>query len=149
MLAPSKASCFTPDPTRLLQAGRKVGQDRRLKGHCFVLAGHLYQQTPHRFRALLLGGALYLKQATYVELGSQLIDTLPLPHEPHNVVVTDRGLTSIKLAKALRSHAVHSLDRIKANATFYLPAPKQTTKVEADVPPSARSSERIASPRSL
>ena len=39
---------------------RKTGQGRLLKGHCFVLAGHLYQQTSHRFRALLLGGVLYL-----------------------------------------------------------------------------------------
>jgi hypothetical protein len=43
---------------------RKIGQDRRLKGHGLMLAGHLYQQTPRRFRALLLGGALYLKEAT-------------------------------------------------------------------------------------
>ncbi len=101
---------------------RKVGQGRVLKGHGFMLAGHLYEQTPHRFRALLVGGLLYVKQASWVEMGTQLTAKLPFPKEAHNVLVTDRGLTSIKLARALRSQDLHSLGRIKANATFYLPA---------------------------
>jgi len=101
---------------------RKAGQGRTLKGHGLVLVGHLYQKSARRFRAFLLGGLLYLKQATPVELGGQLLSQLPLPQEAHNVVVVDRGLTSIKLAKSAREQGAYTLGRVKANATFYLEA---------------------------
>ena len=69
----------------------KTGQGKRLKGHGFLLVAHLYQQSTHHFRAFLLGGLLYVRQATFVELSQQLVQTLPLPEKTHNVMVTDRG----------------------------------------------------------
>jgi len=100
----------------------KAGQGKRLKGHGFALVAHLYQRSAHHFRAFLLGGFLYIKQATFVELSQQLVQSLPLPEKTHNVMITDRGLTSIKLAKTIRQEGAYSLGRIRCNACFYLPA---------------------------
>jgi hypothetical protein len=82
---------------------------------------HLYQQTTHRCRAFLLGGLLYVKQATWVELGQQALAQLPLPEKSHHVVLTDRGLTAVKLVKGWPAH-LFLLGRVKRNAAFYLPA---------------------------
>lgn len=90
-----------------------------------MVLAHLYQETPHRCRALLLGGLLYLKQATWVDLGQQLVQMVPFPPTPHNVLVVDRGLTSLKLAKPLQRQGLYLLGRVKANATFYLPATEE------------------------
>lgn len=100
----------------------KAGQRRRLKGHGLLLVAHLYEQMTHQFRALLLGGLLYVKEATWVELGQQVVGTLPFPEEAHNVIVVDRGLMALKLVKTLDAHQLYALGRVKANATFYLPA---------------------------
>lgn len=132
---------------------RKAGQGRTLKGHGLVLVGHLYQRSAHRFRAFLLGGLLYLKQATPVELGGQLLSQLPLPQKIHNVVVVDRGLASIKLAKSAREQGVYTLGRVKRNATFYLEAtqadykgrgrrPTYGAKFRADETPKEQMSRR-------
>jgi len=125
----------------------KSGQSRRLKGHGMLMVAHLYQQTQHRFRAFLLGGLLYVKQATWVELGQQAVASLPLPEECHNVLITDRGLTALKLVKTLPSH-VFLLGRVKGNAAFYQPAteadykgrgrrPRYGKKYRADAVPQA------------
>jgi len=106
----------------------KTGQGRKLKGHGLMTIAHLYQQSTHRLKAFLLGGLLYFKQATFVELSQQLVRILPLPAEAHNVFVTDRGLTSIKLAKTIRAEGAYSLGRVKGNACFYLPATKEDYK---------------------
>lgn len=100
----------------------KSGQGRNLKGHGVVLIAHLYRQSTHRLKAFLLGGLLYVKQATFVELSGKLVNSLPLPEKVKNVLVTDRGLTSIKLSKAVLKRGVYTLGRVKANACFYLPA---------------------------
>jgi hypothetical protein len=99
----------------------KTGQSRPLKGHGMLRVAPLYQQTTHRFRALLLGGLLYVKEATWVELGQQAIAQLPLPEKSHHVVLTDRGLTALKLIKGWPAH-LFLLGRVKRNAAFYLPA---------------------------
>ena len=125
----------------------KSGQSRRLKGHGLLMVAHLYQQSTHRFRALLLGGLLYVKKATWVELGQQAVAQLPLPEESHNVLITDRGLTALKLLKQLPAH-VFLLGRVKGNAAFYLPAteadykgrgrrPRYGKKFRADAVPKA------------
>jgi len=101
---------------------RKAGQGRLLKGHGLVVVGHLFQQSTHRFRAFLLGGLLYLKQATPVELGGKLLSQLPLPQATHNVLVVDRGLCSLKLTKAALKQGVYTIGRLKCNASLYLPA---------------------------
>lgn len=100
----------------------KAGQGRNLKGHGVVLIAHLYRQSTHRLKAFLLGGLLYVKQATFVELSGELVNSLPFPEGVHNVLVTDRGLTSLKLAKAILKQETYCLGRVKANACFYLPA---------------------------
>ncbi|HID10476.1 MAG TPA: hypothetical protein EYP17_04140 [Candidatus Latescibacteria bacterium] len=101
---------------------RKAGQGHTLKGHGVVVVGHLFHQRAQRFRAFLLGGLLYLKQATPVELGGDLFSQLPLPQDTHNVLVVDRGLCSLKLAKAVRKQGVYLVGRLKRNAILYLPA---------------------------
>jgi len=106
----------------------KPGQGRNLQGHEVVLVAHLYRQSIHRLKAFLLGGLLYVKQATFVELSGELVNSLPLPVGVHNVLVTDRGLTSLKLAKTLLKQEVYSLGRVKANANFYLPATEKDYK---------------------
>lgn len=100
----------------------KAGQSRRLKGHGLLVVAHLYQQTAHRFRALVLGGLLYVKQATWVELSAQALTALPLPTDTHNIVLIDRGLTSRKLVRPLQAAGLYLLGRLKRNACFYLPA---------------------------
>lgn len=127
----------------------KTGQNRRLKGHGLLLVAHLYQQTAHRFRAFLLGGLRYLKQATWGQLSQQLIPRLPLPVETHNVFLTDRGLTALSLAHTLHDHQAFLLGRVKRNAVFYLPAtaadykgrgrpPRYGQKFRADAVPKER-----------
>jgi hypothetical protein len=100
----------------------KAGQSRWLKGHGLMLVAHLYQKSTHLFRAFLLGGLLYLKEATFVELGQQMVKVIPFPKSTNNVLITDRGLTSIKLAKAICEEGLYTLGRVKANGRFYLRA---------------------------
>jgi len=60
---------------------------------------------------LLLGG-----------LSQQVVEMLPFPSESHNHVLTDRGLTALKLAQTLEAHQLYALGRVKSNACFYRPA---------------------------
>ena len=106
----------------------KPGQSRQVKGHGLMLVAHLYQQSAHRFRAFLLGGLLYVKQATFGQLGLKLLKALPLPEKVHNIVVTDRGLTGLKLARTIDKQGAYSLGRVKSNACFFFPATKADYK---------------------
>lgn len=100
----------------------KTGQSRRLKGQGMLMVAHLYEQMTHRFRAVLLGGLLYVKEATWVELSQHVVERLPFPPGSHHHLLTDRGLTALKLVKTLEAHQVYALGRVKSNACFYRPA---------------------------
>ena len=101
---------------------RKAGQGRLLKGHGLVVVAHLFQQKAHRFKAFLLGGLLYLKKATPVELGIQWLSQMSLPGQTHNVLVVDRGFCCLKLTKGAWEKGVYTIGRLKRNAVLYLPA---------------------------
>ena len=127
----------------------KAGQSRHLKGHGVLMVAHLYEQMPHRFRALLLGGLLYVKEATWVDLGQQRIAVLPFPQEAHNVIVVDRGLMALKLVKTLEAHHLYALGRVKANATFYLPATEADYKGRGRKPTYGQKFRADAAPKAL
>jgi hypothetical protein len=107
---------------------QKAGQSDTLKGHGVMLVAHLYQQSAHHFKAFLLGGLLYVKQKSFGQLSQQLFATLPLPAKVHNVALMDRGLTSLKLARALDKQNIYCLGRVKGNARLFLPAPDTAYK---------------------
>lgn len=106
----------------------KAGQKDTLKGHGLMLVAHLYQQSTRHFKAFLLGGLLYVKQESFGQLGQKLFETLPVPAKVHNVALMDRGLTGLKLARALSKQNIYCLGRVKGNARFFLQAPPETYK---------------------
>lgn len=106
----------------------KAGQKDTLKGHGLMLVAHLYQQSARHFKAFLLGGLLYVKKESFGQLGQLLFEALPLPAKVHNIALMDRGLSGLKLARALSKQNIYCLGRVKGNARFFLQAPPETYK---------------------
>lgn len=107
---------------------RVAGRMKKLKGHCYLFAAHLYQHGKERLWASVLCGALvYVKGRSLPELTGELAHHLRLPPEISHVWVVDRGLLSRPLLRALSQHGQFVLGRARCNQVVYF-APRRQKK---------------------
>jgi DDE superfamily endonuclease len=108
---------------------RQPGQAATHRGHGWVLLGHLYQRPDQSWQALLVGALLWLQLrcAPPGRLAAVLVAQLALPTRAQHVVVSDRGLSSRQLVRALRTRGCHGVTRLRRNTVVYTPAPPPPT----------------------
>lgn len=99
---------------------RVAGRTKKLKGHCYLFAAHLYHYGQEQLWASVLCGALvYVKGRTLPELTGDLVQQLRLSAEARHVWVVDRGLLSRPLLRALSAQGQFALGRVRCNQVVY------------------------------
>ncbi len=102
-----------------------AGRTKKLKGHCYLFAAHLYHYGQEQLWAsVLLGALLYVKGRTLPELTGELAHHLRLPEGVRHVWVVDRGLLSRPLLRALEAQGQFALGRARSNQVVYF-APRR------------------------
>ena len=103
---------------------RRPGQAAVHQGHGWVLLAHLHRRPDQSWQALLVGALLWLqlRRASPGRLTAALVAQLGLPAQASHVVVSDRGLSSRELVRALRARGCHSVTRLRRNTVVYTPA---------------------------
>jgi hypothetical protein len=105
-----------------------AGRAKQLKGHCYVLAAHLYQQTKGKapsWASVLVGALLYVKGRTIPELTVELAKQLRLPEAVKNCWIVDRGILCRRLLRGLDELKQFVIGRLRRNQVVYF-APEQT-----------------------
>lgn len=104
---------------------RIAGRTRKLKGHCYLFAAHLYRYGQEQLSASVLCGALlYVKGHSLPGLTGELAHHLRLPAGVRHVWVVDRGLLARPLLRALDTHGQFALGRVRRNQVVYF-APRR------------------------
>ncbi len=107
---------------------RVAGRTKKLKGHCYLFAAHLYRYGKEQLWASVLCGALlYVKGRTLPELTGDLAHQLRLPPEARHVWVLDRGLLARPCLRALCEQEQFALGRVRRNQVVYF-APRRQHK---------------------
>lgn len=105
---------------------RVAGRTKKLKGHCYLFAAHLYRYGKEQLWASVLCGALlYVKGRTLPELVGDLAHHLRLPSEVRHIWVVDRGLLSRPLLRALARQGQFALGRVRCNQVIYFSPRRQ------------------------
>src|SRR5438309_3132150 len=109
---------------------RVAGRSKKLKGHCYVYAAHLYQHTTGklwRWVSLLVGALLYVKGQSIPQLVGELAKHLRLPPGVRHCWVVDRGIVCRHLCRALDELQQGLLGRLRCNqVVYFLPPPSPT-----------------------
>jgi hypothetical protein len=74
-----------------------AGRTKKLKGHCYLFAAHLYQHSAgkvRRWASTLVGALLYVKGRSIPELAAELVKHLRLPAGVRHCWIGDRGMIS-------------------------------------------------------
>ena len=104
---------------------RVAGRAKKLKGHCYLFAAHLYRSGQEQvWASVLVGALLYVKGRTLPELTGDLAHMLRLPPETRHVWVMDRGLLSRPVLRALQKQGQFALGRMRCNWVVYF-APRR------------------------
>ncbi|MCA1628718.1 MAG: transposase, partial [Acidobacteria bacterium] len=107
---------------------RVAGRAKKLKGHCYLFAAHLYRYGQAQLWAsVLVGALLYVKGRTLPELTGELAHHLRLPEDVRHVWVVDRGLLSRPLLRALCRQGQFALGRVRKNQVVYFTPRRQHT----------------------
>jgi hypothetical protein len=104
-----------------------AGRAKNLKGHCYVFAAHLYKHGEGRTRqwaSVLIGALLYVKGRSLPALVGALAQHLRLPATVRHVWVTDSGILSRPLLRALGAEGHFALGRLRCNQRVYF-APRR------------------------
>jgi hypothetical protein len=104
------------------------GRGKNLKGHCYVFAAHLYEQTTGKVKtwaSALVGALLYVKGRTIPELTVDLARQLRLPEGVRNCWIVDRGILCRGLMRGLGELKQFVIGRARCNQVIYF-APEQT-----------------------
>jgi hypothetical protein len=104
-----------------------AGRAKNLKGHCYVFAAHLYKHGERRaqqWASVLVGALLYVKGRSIATLVGALAQHLRLPPRVRHVWVTDSGILSRPLLRALGEQAQFALGRVRCNQRVYF-APRR------------------------
>jgi len=105
-----------------------AGRAKKLKGHCYVFAAHLYQsgsgQVLH-WASALVGALLYVKGRTIPHLVGELAKHLRLPAGIRHCWIVDRGILCRGLLRELGDLKQFALGRLRCNQVVYF-APAQT-----------------------
>lgn len=105
---------------------RVWGRARKLKGHCYLFAAHLYRYGQEQaWASVLCGALLYVKGRTLPELTGELAHQLRLPSEVRHVWVVDRGLLSRPLLRVLNQQGQFVLGRVRCNQVVYFTPRRQ------------------------
>ena len=105
---------------------RLAGRTKKLKGHCYLFAAHLYRYGQEQMWASVLCGALlYVKGQSLPELTGELARHLRLPPEVRHVWIVDRGLLSRPLLRALAGQGQFALGRVRCHQVVYFTPRRQ------------------------
>lgn len=105
---------------------RVAGRAKKLKGHCYLFAAHLYRSGREQLWAsVLVGALLYVKGRSLPELTGDLAHYLRLPEAVRHVWVLDRGLLSRPLLRALCRQGQFVVGRANCNRVVYFAPPRQ------------------------
>jgi hypothetical protein len=99
-----------------------AGRAKNLKGHCYVFAAHLYtvgEEHCQQWASVLVGALLYVKGRSIPALVGALAQQLRLPPPVRHVWVTDSGILSRPLLRALGTHGHFALGRLRCNQRVY------------------------------
>jgi hypothetical protein len=99
-----------------------AGRAKNLKGHCYVFAAHLYRQGEGKVRqwaSVLVGALRYVKGRSIPTLVGVLAQQLRLPPTVRPVWVTDSGILSRPLLRALGAQDHFALGRLRCNQRVY------------------------------
>jgi Transposase DDE domain len=104
-----------------------AGRAKNLKGHCYVFAAHLYRHGEGNVRqwaSVLVGALLYVKGRSIPTLVGVLAQQLRLPPTVRHLWLTDSGILSRPLLRALRAQGHFALGRLRCNQRLYF-APRR------------------------
>lgn len=99
-----------------------AGRAKNLKGHCYVFAAHLYTvgaAQRQQWASVLVGALLYVKGRSIPTLVGALAQQLRLPPTVRHVWVTDSGILSRPLVRALHAQGQFALGRLRCNQRVY------------------------------
>ena len=99
-----------------------AGRAKNLKGHCYVFAAHLYTVGEAQWRqwaSVLVGALLYVKGRSIPTLVGALAQQLRLPTPVRHVWLTDSGILSRPLLRALGTQGHFALGRLRCNQRVY------------------------------
>lgn len=103
-----------------------AGRTKKLRGHCYLFAAHLYRHGQEQVWASVLCGALlYVKGRSLPALTGDLVHQLRLPEGVRHVWVVDRGLLSRPLLRALTRQGQFVLGRTRRNQVVYFTPRRQ------------------------
>ena len=108
---------------------RVAGRAKNLRGHCYVFAAHLYKQREgkgQQWASVLVGALLYVKGRSIPTLVGALAQHLRLPPTVRHVWLTDSGILSRPLLRALAAQGHFALGRLRCNQRVYF-APRRRT----------------------
>ena len=118
-----------------------AGCAKHLKGHCYVFAAHLYTPGEGRigqWASVLVGALLYVKGRSIPALVGVLAQQLRLPAPVRHVWLTDRGILSRPLLRALGAQGHFALGRLRCNQRVYFApcrrSPRQRRPVSSAPP---------------
>jgi hypothetical protein len=106
-----------------------AGRAKHLKGHCYVFAAHLYKHGEGKacqWASVLVGALLYVKGRSIPSLVGALAQHLRLPPTVRHVWLTDSGIPSRPLLRALDAQGHFALGRLRCNQRLYF-APRRST----------------------
>jgi len=107
---------------------RVAGRAKKLRGHCYLFAAHLYRHGHEQVWASVLCGALlYVKGRSLPELTGDLAHQLRLPEGVRHVWVVDRGLLSRPLLRSLTRQGQFVLGRARCNQVVYFTPRRRRT----------------------
>lgn len=101
---------------------RVAGRAKNLKGHCYVFAAHLYtcgEGKVRQWASVLVGALLYVKGRSIPTLVGALAQHLRLPPTVRHVWLTDSGILSRPLLRALGAEGHFALGRLRCNQRLY------------------------------
>jgi hypothetical protein len=99
-----------------------AGRAKNLKGHGYVFAAHLYtvgEEHCQQWASVLVGAVLYVKGRSIPALVGVLAQQLRLPPTVRHVWVTDSGILSRPLLRALGAQEHFALGRLRCNQRVY------------------------------
>jgi hypothetical protein len=103
-----------------------AGRAKKLKGHCYLFAAHLYRHGKEQlWVSVLCGALLYVKGRSLPHLTGDLAQQLRLPNGVRHVWIVDRGLLARPVLRTLSAQGQFVLGRVKRNQVVYFTPRRQ------------------------
>jgi hypothetical protein len=108
-----------------------AGRAKNLKGHCYVFAAHLYRYREGNvlhWARVLVGAVLYVKGRSLPTLVGALAQQLRLPTTVGHVWLTDSGILSRPLRRALGAQGHFALGRRRCTQRLSFPPRRRSAR---------------------